>query len=1029
MKEITTIKLSKKTVELLNKLKIHPRQAYEEVVLGLLKKARFDKNKKGNYSVSQLILLLIPAIIIISGLFFIGNGITGQVIFSEERNYTQKLNFELSNNFEYVWVLENPGKLKGIKLNGLIEKGTSARAYIEHENKKYLIFDSNSLVKDSSKITGLVVNENKEKGLETALNKTSNLTLPFNKTLPINNTLILNKTIINESIINKTIDRIINIKLEYGDNEFYDEDNDGIEAITGIVDVTVADTQFNWDVDEENLCTIWDTYSVEDKESTLVCFGDINCCNFLDLEPIRSSWDDPFHSAYGQYGASLDNIVSAQVVYADYSLSIDDPYSEIYYSEWDDLSVIYYEAFTRFENVCVETCILENFNESQYKLIFEVDNGFLDIDSIDYTIEKEINETLNESEILNESINISENLSITPINILELTLIKNISDITIVKNKNISIDLNNYFSNLDNNTIFTYNELSNITIVFENNVANIIPNKGFTGSGFTFIRATKDDESVVSNVFKISVTTENIKDCSDFIKTDDGQYYCADDEKFYSCQAFEDAGDLRRCKKAKYSRNTVDKSMCPFKHKDCNVTVDMDEGWGSRQSHEKSNYKLSTFKENFYCGNGHCEVPFYFKSKEDISGKLDFNVTSDTLLRNISIERVLEDGKKETAGNEVSMKKHDSYYYKAYFDYEPEWTSGKIKTTKPMKFNISASLDGVKILELDPIAFEAFNTDFETDLTPDKTLTMSITCNAGDILIIGVIIEESATFNVDYPSGTAAEQLATATTANILEVEMWNTSNCNGGSQDVSIPITSGGNNKDAIGMVARYSGADKIDDTAIQTNIIPDTATLIFTSVDVSIATKGDFVVDVVGYDDVGGDDIINVNGSNYNRTIQDGFDSGGIIGGMSDNESDASRTFTMSWNSGTASAWGQIGVPLIIIPIPDTTPPIVNVSINNTSPKINEIINITANITDLGGATLSTANITINFSTGTVYMNYTLSGTEIQISNDTTITDIRGHVLNISVYVTDTSNNVHLNSSLITIANTNASSKAWQL
>lgn len=43
MKNITTIKLSKRTVELLNKLKIHPRQAYEEVVLELLKKAESDK--------------------------------------------------------------------------------------------------------------------------------------------------------------------------------------------------------------------------------------------------------------------------------------------------------------------------------------------------------------------------------------------------------------------------------------------------------------------------------------------------------------------------------------------------------------------------------------------------------------------------------------------------------------------------------------------------------------------------------------------------------------------------------------------------------------------------------------------------------------------------------------------------------------------------------------------------------------------------------------------------------------------------
>ena len=42
MNKVTTIKLSKETASLLNKLKIHPRQSYEEVILELLK----EKNKK-----------------------------------------------------------------------------------------------------------------------------------------------------------------------------------------------------------------------------------------------------------------------------------------------------------------------------------------------------------------------------------------------------------------------------------------------------------------------------------------------------------------------------------------------------------------------------------------------------------------------------------------------------------------------------------------------------------------------------------------------------------------------------------------------------------------------------------------------------------------------------------------------------------------------------------------------------------------------------------------------------------------------
>jgi len=98
-----------------------------------------------------------------------------------------------------------------------------------------------------------------------------------------------------------------------------------------------------------------------------------------------------------------------------------------------------------------------------------------------------------------------------------------------------------------------------------------------------------------------------------------------------------------------------------------------------------------------------------------------------------------------------------------------------------------------------------------------------------------------------------------------------------------------------------------------------------------------------------------------------------------------------------------------------PDTTFPIVNVSINNTVPIFNDVINITANMTDETG--LQTANITINFSTGKVFFNYTISGTAATIWNDTTITDTVGHVLNITVYVEDTSGNTKQNSTVIIV------------
>jgi len=44
-KEITTIKLAKKTAEIINNLKIHPRQPYEEVILNLISQNEDSKKK------------------------------------------------------------------------------------------------------------------------------------------------------------------------------------------------------------------------------------------------------------------------------------------------------------------------------------------------------------------------------------------------------------------------------------------------------------------------------------------------------------------------------------------------------------------------------------------------------------------------------------------------------------------------------------------------------------------------------------------------------------------------------------------------------------------------------------------------------------------------------------------------------------------------------------------------------------------------------------------------------------------------
>jgi len=139
----------------------------------------------------------------------------------------------------------------------------------------------------------------------------------------------------------RAVDDTIAINLEYKDGTQFDINNNGIETTDGIIDFTVENSKFNWDFKEENLCTRWETYSIDNEESTIVCYGSSECCEFINLQPTRANWNDIFYSYFGLYGATLNNIISARVIYVDYNLSIDNPYADIYYSSWDDLSAIY----------------------------------------------------------------------------------------------------------------------------------------------------------------------------------------------------------------------------------------------------------------------------------------------------------------------------------------------------------------------------------------------------------------------------------------------------------------------------------------------------------------------------------------------------------------------------------------------------------------------------------------------------------------------------------------------------------------
>ncbi len=274
-----------------------------------------------------------------------------------------ELNMVIKESSEKTWFLDKETRLTSIKISGSVENGYegSAKMYIQHNGRLYLIFDSSLL-------------ERPDKGKITLINKTGDASAG-------NKTILLN--------------------LDYAAESEYDTDDDGIESINGVVDLSIASTEFKenneaWIPYETKLCTLWETYSLDEELATTVCYGAEKCCNFAKLQPAADNWDDVFYSYYGKYGAGYKNMISSKVMYVDYNLSLENPFSEIHYSKWQTLPAGFYMDSYEFEDICEETCSLTGFNSSFYKLIFEIKNSTLNIDEILYTAinETEANQTM-----------------------------------------------------------------------------------------------------------------------------------------------------------------------------------------------------------------------------------------------------------------------------------------------------------------------------------------------------------------------------------------------------------------------------------------------------------------------------------------------------------------------------------------------------------------------------------------------------------------------------------------------------------
>ena len=303
--------------------------------------------KKGikleEYSISFIILSLIFTI-----LLFGRPTITGYVTGVGE-SYSDGLDLVINESSSYDWVLEHPGELRSIRLDGSISEGGSAKVYLEYNNESYLVFDSLRLGEEGlMEITGLVVSDLGGNGSSESIDESE----PSNE---------------NKSIITKV-------------------QGGGSKSIKDVFEFEVSG-EFNWNVSYDKLCTKWDVNS-----ELAACYGNEECCALLLDMGSSGLWNDSFYLSYGRYNSSLENVVSAQLIYYDVDLSV--PYSDIVLSDSSEVMAEFHEPRIDFSDICIDTCLLPEFNESSYKLIINVSNGTLRLDKISYSVVEVANITL-----------------------------------------------------------------------------------------------------------------------------------------------------------------------------------------------------------------------------------------------------------------------------------------------------------------------------------------------------------------------------------------------------------------------------------------------------------------------------------------------------------------------------------------------------------------------------------------------------------------------------------------------------------
>ena len=110
--------------------------------------------------------------------------------------------------------------------------------------------------------------------------------------------LISVNAVFSQNFTNEETNKIITMDLRYKNGTLFDPNDNGVENIDGVIDFTLENSIFSWQVNESNLCTQWDVYSIDNQTSTSLCYGNQKCCNFINLQPSRTNWSDIFYLYY-----------------------------------------------------------------------------------------------------------------------------------------------------------------------------------------------------------------------------------------------------------------------------------------------------------------------------------------------------------------------------------------------------------------------------------------------------------------------------------------------------------------------------------------------------------------------------------------------------------------------------------------------------------------------------------------------------------------------------------------------------------